>query len=145
MNIEEIFELWKDDSEIDLTDLTNSSLKTAKLHHKYYRILIEERLKLRKYELDMKSLKLEKHEFFTQGPSEETKNKGWKLPPIGKILKTDIPTYTDAEKDVQTLSLKIGVQLEKIDLLESIIKMIINRGFQIKNAIEWEKFKQGIV
>jgi hypothetical protein len=23
--------------------------------------------------------------------------------------------------------------------------MIINRGFQIKNAIEWEKFKQGIV
>jgi hypothetical protein len=39
--------------------------------------------------------------------------------------------------------LKIAVQQEKVDVLESIIKSIKDRGFQIKNAIEWERFKVG--
>ena len=33
---------------------------------------------------------------------------------------------------------------EKIDFLESVIKTINIRGFHIKNAIDWEKFKVGI-
>lgn len=36
------------------------------------------------------------------------------------------------------------MQLEKIELLESVIKTFTNRGFNIKAAIEWEKFKVGI-
>jgi hypothetical protein len=91
----------------------------------------------------MKQLKLDKYEFLTQGPNEETKDKGWKLPPKGMILKGDIPMYLEADQDVINLSLKIGYQQEKIDLLESIIKTIINRGFLIKSAIEWQKFTMG--
>ena len=38
----------------------------------------------------------------------------------------------------------IGLQKEKIEYLESIIKGLNTRGFQIKNAIDWKKFTMGI-
>jgi len=143
MKLEEIFEQWKINSNIDKTELGDEVLNIPKLHHKYYQILINERLLLRSHEAEMKKLKLDKHEFFTQGPNEETKTKGWKLPAKGLILKSDIPMYIDADDDLIKLSLKIGVQQEKIDLLESIIRTLMNRGYNVKAAIDWQKFING--
>ena len=39
--------------------------------------------------------------------------------------------------------LKIYVD-EKINYIDSVIRMINNRGFQIKSAIDWIKYKDGI-
>jgi hypothetical protein len=97
---------------------------------------------LRKYDADMRKLKLDKYEFYTMGPNEDTP-KDWKLPPRGMILKTDIPMYIEGDKDIIDLSLRIGIQQEKVDLLESIIKSLTNRGFQIKAAIDFLKFTMG--
>jgi hypothetical protein len=143
MKLEEIFAQWKDDCVIDKTELGDASLSIAKLHHKYYQILTSERMLLKSYESDMKKLKLDKYEFFTQGPDEESKEKGWKLPAKGLILKADIPMYMDADEDIIKLSLKIGIQQEKIEVLESIIKTLINRGYNIKTALDWLKFING--
>jgi hypothetical protein len=55
-----------------------------------------------------------------------------------------VNNYIEADKDMVNLSLKLGIQHEKIDLLESIIKSLTARGFNIKAAIEWERFKVGI-
>lgn len=143
MKLEEIFEQWKIDSEIDKTELGDEALKVAKLHHKYYQILVSERLLLKSHESEMKRLKLDKYEFFSQGPNEETQSKGWKLPAKGLILKADIPMYMDADEDIIKLSLKIGVQQEKIELVESIIRTLMNRGYNVKAAIEWQKFIMG--
>jgi hypothetical protein len=114
MKLEEIFGQWKEDSVIDKTELGDESLNIPKLHHKYYQILVSERLLLKSHESDMKKLKLDKYEFFTQGPDEESQQKGWKLPAKGLILKADIPMYMDADEDIIKLSLNIGVQQEKI-------------------------------
>lgn len=143
MNIEEILDNWQSDTQIDKTELGDEALKIPKLHHKYYQIYVKERMILRKHESEMKQLKLDKYEFLTQGPNEETKEKGWKLPPKGMILKGDLPMYIDADQDIVNLSLKIGYQQEKIELLDSIIKSIMNRNFVIKNAIDWQKFTMG--
>jgi hypothetical protein len=143
MKIESIFEQWDKDSQIDRTELGEESIKIPKLHHKYYKVFISERLLLRKLDADLKQLKLEKYEFYTQGPTKDQKEKGWELPARGLILKGDIPTYIDADKDIVELTLKIGYQQEKIELLESIIKSLVNRGFQIKAAIDWHKFTMG--
>jgi hypothetical protein len=143
MKIEDILEYWNEDSNIDRTELGDESIKIPKLHHKYYQIYLKEKLTLRSFESDMKKLKLDKYEFFTQGHTEETRSLGWELPAKGMILKADIPMYMDADKDIIKLSLKIGIQQEKIDFLESIIKSLNNRGFNIKAAIEWQKFTMG--
>lgn len=143
MKLEEIYEQWKKDAEIDITELGNEAIKIAKLHHKYYQILSSERLLLKSQEAEMKRLKLDKYEFFTQGPNEETEEKGWKLPAKGLILKADIPMYMEADGDIIKLSLKIGLQQEKIELLESIIRTLMNRGYNVKAAIDFQKFISG--
>lgn len=143
MKIEDILELWKVDSHIDKTEPGDEALNIAKLHHKYYQILSSERLMLRKYESDLKKLKLEKYEFYSQGPNEETQAKGWKLPSKGLILKSDIPMYMDADQDIINLSLKIGYQQEKIEFLDSVIRSIMNRGYHLKVYVDWFKFTNG--
>jgi hypothetical protein len=143
MKLEDIYEEWKKDSDIDKTELGDEALKIPKLHHKYYQMFTHERLLLRKYEADFKNLKLSKYEFYTMGPTEESRDKGWQLPARGMILKSDLPMYMEADKDIIDMSLRIGMQQEKIELLESIIKSLVNRGFQIKSAIEWTKFTMG--
>lgn len=144
MKLEDIFKEWEIDSRIDMTELGEEALKIPKLHHKYFQIFTAEKLQYRKLESELKKLKLDKHEFYTQGPTKETQEKGWELPSIGRILKSDINTYIEADKHIIEMSLKIGIQLEKLELLESIIKSLTNRGYNIKTAVEWEKFKMGM-
>jgi hypothetical protein len=61
-----------------------------------------------------------------------------------RLLKNDVPVYMDADPDVIKINLQIGVQEEKVDVLESIIKIISNRGFSIKSYIDWKKFENGL-
>lgn len=143
MKFEDIFDEWKTDSEIDKTDLGNESLKIPRLHHKYYMMLVSEKASLKKLDAQMKQLRLSKYEFYSQGHTEETKKLGWELPPRGIILKADIPMYIESDKDIIDLSLKIGMQGEKVEFLESIIKSLHNRNFLIKNAIDFVKFTMG--
>lgn len=144
MKLDDIFTLWNVDANIDRTELGDEALKIPKLHAKYYAIFTEERLRLRKYETDLKRLRLDKYEFYTQGPTQETHDLGWKLPAIGKVIKSDAYTYVDADSDIIDLTLKIGIQQEKIELLDSIIRTLTNRGYLLKTAVDWEKFKVGI-
>jgi hypothetical protein len=143
MKFEDILSSWEQDSVIDRTELADESLKIPKLHHKYYSIYVAEKAMLRRLESDLKKLKLEKYEFYTQGPTEETKEKGWRMPARGMILKADIPMYMEGDQDVIDLSLRIGVQQEKVELLESIIKSFQTRGYIIKSAIDFLKFSMG--
>jgi hypothetical protein len=144
MKLDQILSLWKEDSIIDITNLGEEAIKIANLTQKYYEILVQERVLLRKYQNDYKVLNLEKYEFYTQGPNEETEQKGWTLPSKGIIIKSEIPIYLDADKDLIELSLKIGIQQEKVQLLETIIKSLKDRGFNIRAALDDRKLKEGV-
>lgn len=144
LNFEELFNEWDKDSDLDKTRLDDESLKIPKLHHKYYRLFIAEKSKLRRLEGEMKKLRLEKTEFYSQGHNDETKAKGWKLPAKGIIIKADVPMYVEADADVIDLSLKVGIQQEKIEFLESIIKTLNNRGYNINTAVNFIKFVNGL-
>ena len=143
MKLDDIYDMWKVDSDVDRTELGDESLKIPKLHHKYFQVYSAEKLLLRKYEAEMKQLKLAKYEFYSQGPSRETEEKGWVLPAKGIILKQELPMYLEGDREIIDMSLQIGLQQEKVELLESIIKSLTNRGFQIKAAIDWYKFTMG--
>jgi hypothetical protein len=55
------------------------------------------------------------------------------------VLKQDIASYVDSDSEMIKLLTKISYQEEVVMLLEDIIKNINNRGFQIKNGIDWRK------
>jgi hypothetical protein len=143
MTLDEIFKEWEQDSSINRNELGHAALDIAKLHNKYYRFFSQERLQYKKLEADLKKLKLEKYEFYTDGPTDEQLQLGWKLPPKGKILKAESQQYMEADQDIINMNLKLSYQGEKLELLESIIKVIMNRGYQINAAINWERFKVG--
>jgi hypothetical protein len=143
MKLEEIQSLWEEDSQIDRTELGEESLKISRLHNKYFKIFSNERLSLRKLEMDYKSLYKLKYQYY-QGilSDEEYKELGWE-PFQLKVLKQDIPVYIEGDADIININLRIGLQSEKVSFVESIIKSLANRGYQIKNVIEWERFKIG--
>jgi hypothetical protein len=143
MKFEDLLKEWEKDSDIDKTELDHESIKIPKLHHKYYTMLVTEKSILQKLTSTMKRMKLSKFEFFSQGHNEETKKLNWQFPPKGIVLKADIPMYLDADIDIINLSLRIGIQQEKIEFLESVIKSFQYRGFLIKNAVDFIKFKMG--
>jgi hypothetical protein len=143
MTIEELYEMWAQDSTIDETNISRESANIPKLHNKYFKMYVDEGLRLRKQKADYKQLVKLKGEYY-RGELDiaELQQYGWEPQPL-KILKADIPTYIDADKDIVNMSLKIGLQEEKVGYLESIIKMISNRGFQLKTIVDWERFRTG--
>ena len=144
MQLDKLFELWGKDCNIDRAELGIESTKIPQLHFKYFKLLSQERLTLKRLESDMKVLYKSKWDYF-QGTLtiEELEEKGWQPQPL-KILKSDLSQYIDSDSDIITLSQRVAYQKEKLDFLESVIRTVNNRGFHIKNAIDWEKFKVGI-
>jgi hypothetical protein len=143
MKLEEIQLLWERDAQIDRTELGEESLRIPQLHSKYFKIFSQERLLFRKMEADFKQLYKNKYEWYNGSISEESlKEHEWEPNPL-KILRTDIPMHLEADKDLQSLSLKMEMQKEKVEFVEAVIKSLTTRGFQIKSAIDWERFKMG--
>jgi hypothetical protein len=143
MKLDDIMEMWSEDCNVNRLELGEESLKLPKLHSKYLRIFTEERLLLRRLEGERKELILLKHDYYRGVmPEEDLRANGWE-PFRLNVLKSDIPMYIEADQDNIKLNLRIAMQQEKVDALESIIRSINNRGFLIKNAIEFEKFKVG--
>ena len=143
MKLEEIQNLWDQDSQIDRTELGDESLRIVKLHAKYFKIFSQERLLYRKMEADLKELYRDKYEWYNGNASQELlKERGWEPNPL-KILRTDVAMYISADQEMRTASLKAELQNEKVIFLESIIKSLSTLGYNIKNAIEWSKFQNG--
>ena len=51
--------------------------------------------------------------------------------------------YIDADDDLIDLEAKIRYMDQILYYLDQVMRQISNRGFQIKSAIEWEKFING--
>lgn len=141
MKLDDIFEMWKKDCEIDMTQLDVSQAEAAKNHHKYIQILARERLLFKKYEAQYKILKEEKTYFLTEGPFKEYLDRGWRFPDRGQILKADINRYLESDQQIIEHQLKMGMQQEKLSLLESILYQLNGRSYMIKNILEWKKLQ----
>lgn len=143
MKLEEIQDQWEKDSCVDRSELGEESLRIPQLHSKYYKIYSAERTTLRSWERDFKRLYRFKFEYYNGTISEEDlKHYGWE-PFSLRILKTDLNTYLEADADIAKAKALIAQQEDKIEFVESIIKSLPSRGYQIKAAIDWEKFKVG--
>ena len=72
MNIDELYIEVERDIKIDDTELDNESLKIPELHHKYYRIFSDEKLKLVRMYSKQKELRRLKWLYYTGKLDQET-------------------------------------------------------------------------
>ncbi len=144
MKFDEIRNMANADMKIDGTELDIESLKIPQLHNKYLNLYHDERLRLKQMRSKFKELVRDKWEYYTGKMSEEElSRRGWE-PFQLKVLKGDLDRYIDADSQVMVEVDKIAYQEEKVDYLQSVLKSITSRGWDIKNAIEWRKFINGI-
>ena len=145
MKLEEIQEFWNADREIDITELANESVRIPQIHDKYLKIYIDERIRLKGLQFELiKLVRLKTDYYAGKLTQEELEKLGWEQF-LQRLLKNEISTYIEADEDVIKTKKNIVLIEEKCYYLDSIIKMISNRGFQIKSAIDWIKYKSGIV
>ena len=143
MKLEDIQELWHRDSEIDYTELGTESIRIPQIHDKYLKIFIDERIRLKGVEFELSKIVRTKTEYYSGKMSqEELERHGWEQY-LGRLLKNEITNYIESDDDVIKLKQQLVVLQEKINYLDSVIRMINNRGFQIKNALDWLKFSHG--
>ena len=144
MTLDQIMDAWREDSTVDSTELGLESLKIPELHSKYLKIYFDERRKLKALEFQSKELSLKKYEYYNGKMSQEELDElNWE-PFMKRLMKNEVDMYLDSDKEIIQSNVRQTNQKEKIFFLEEVIKNINQRNFQIKNAIEWKKFTQGV-
>jgi len=143
LKLEDIQELWHKDREIDYTELGTESIRIPLIHDKYLKIFTDERIRLKGVEFELSKIVRTKTEYYSGKMSqEELERRGWEQY-LGRLLKNEIANYIESDDDVIKLKQQLVVLQEKVNYLDSVIRMINNRGFQIKNALDWLKFTNG--
>jgi hypothetical protein len=61
------------------------------------------------------------------------------------LLKPDVDKYIRSDDEMIKLEQKVTYIQSVADYLDKTIRIISNRGFQIKNAIDWKKFTSGVI
>jgi hypothetical protein len=130
------------DLKINDTELDLESLKTPQLHNKYMKHYTKFKLLLTRTEDELRTIKRDKWEYYT-GKADPSV---YQAKPFDlKIMRTDIDKYLEADVDIQKLSQKVAYLITVVDFLDRTLRVVVNRTYTIKNAIEWRRFTSGAV
>ena len=139
-SLEDVQKEWEKNSKIDFDNLGTESIRIPVIHNKYLKIYIDERIRLKGMEFELSKLVRAKTTYYKGEMSqEELEERNWE-PFLGSLLKNEIGYHIETDDDYIKIKQNIVVQQEKTNYLDSIIKQLNNRGFQIKNAIDWIKY-----
>ena len=141
-DLETIQEMWEKDAKIDRDNLHDESLNIPSLHAKYFQIYNTIFLLRKKAEQQRKNIRHERYEYFSGKADPDV----YKQNPFPKKIrdKDTMTKYLDADEKLSNSSLKIEYYDTMLTYLESILKVIQNRTYQIKNAIEFMRFNAGM-
>jgi hypothetical protein len=133
--------MWEKDSQLDKDNLHDESLKIPSLHAKYHELFNNTLLLMKKAEQQRKNIRHERYEYFSGKSDPEVYVEN----PFPKKIrdKDTMQKYMDADEKLSQICLKIDYYETQLNYIESILKQINNRTYQIKNAIEWQKFIAG--
>ena len=141
MNLDELKLEVYDDLKIDKEHLDTESLKNQEIKATYLDHKTRYELLLYRAKGDYKRLYREKWEYY--GGKADAKiyaSKPFDL----KVLKTDLAVYITSDEEIINAENKIGYLETVVDYIKGVIKSVDNRGWDIKNAIEWKKFEAGV-
>lgn len=145
MTIDEIYDMWAIDSEIDENYLGETTVATPKLHAKYIKLLVNTKLKHTKYSSDYNIMRKNKFRYYRGELSrQELQQFGWDQWQGVKPLKNEMDEFLKGDSDLNTLQVRIDYLESMIYLLESILSQIKARDWQIKTAVEWKRFLAGM-
>ena len=146
MKLSDIQTMWQKDCQIEDTKLDLELLKLPNLHSKYLGIYNDESLTQKKFFYDKRRLLKYKTIWYAGKMSEEElEEHGWEQFKV-KLIKgyePKIETYLNGDEDLIESDQRLEYQKIKVEFLESIIKSLNTRGYNIRSAIDFLKFTMG--
>jgi len=142
MNLENIQEMWKRDSVIDSDLYCEESTKIPQLHQKYMELFNTFFLMQKEQEAKLKTTKRDKWLYYKgRAPASVYKDAPFDLK---LTTREEIDMFIEADEEYQKIILKLDYIGQVLAFLDSVLRQLNNRTFQIKNAIEWQKFQNGL-
>jgi len=142
IDLDTIQKMWEGDSKINIDNLHTESLNIPILHSKYFEIYNTIILLKKKAEQQKKNIRHQRYEYFTgkADPDVYLEN------PFPKKIrdKETLQGYLDSDEKLSQSSLKVDYYDVMLSYLQDIMKMIHQRNYQIKNAIDFQKFASGL-
>ena len=133
--------MWEKDSHIDPDNLHDESLKIPQLHSKYYTLYNTITLLRERAREQYSKVRLERYNYYTGKATAEVYAEE---PFPYKVREKDaIQRHLEADDKMNKVDMKIKYYDVMLKFLEEIIRAVSNRTYQIKNAIEWNKFQAG--
>ena len=145
---ENLREQWAEDSAVDFqfknkqysTDLGQLALDIPFQHNKYLNHYTDIQQIKASLEFEIRKMVREKREYY----SGEADAKVYAAKPFGsRLSSSEMKTYLESDDDIINIEAKIKYLDQMLYWLDQVMKQVSNRGFQIKSAIEWEKFVNG--
>ena len=140
---------WREDSKIDFEfknkqyseDLAKLSLEIPFQHNKYLNHYTDLNGIKTSLEFELRKLVKDKREYY----GGEADAKVYAEKPFGSSIKTadKMRVYLESDQDIINLEAKIKYVDQALYFLDQVLRMISQRNYHIKNAIEWEKFING--
>ena len=141
IDLDKLQEMWEKDAKIDMDNLHTESVNIASLHAKYFELYNTIFLMRKKAEQQKKNIRHERYEYYSGKADPDV----YIQDPFPKKIrdKDTMNKYLDADEKLSTVILKIDYYDTMLVYIESILRQIANRTYQIKNAIDWHKFQAG--
>ena len=142
LSLETIQEMWEKDSKMNQDELDTESLKIPQLHARYYNLYNTILLMRKRDEAVYTSSLLDRRKYYTGKATADI----YAAEPFPYKVrdKDDLKLYLDSDEKLSKVKLKIEYYDTMLTYLESILKVIQNRTYQIKNAIEFMRFNAGM-
>ena len=134
--LDELQQSWNKDCLFDELNLGEESLVVPRLHQKYHIYYNKYKLILEDERQKLKRIRRERWLFYN-GKGKDSEGNYFDL----KVLKGDLNVFLESDEEIQKQILKITYLETCINYIENILKMINNRGFQVKNAIDAKRFE----
>ena len=137
---------WAEDCKLDELDLGTESTRTPVLHSKYVTLLSNSKLQLRKAVADLKRLENVKSDYYRGELSkEELDQLGWEPWRKNAVLRSDMRDQLDSDPDIIKQQDKVYYLETTVDFLDRVLRSLNSRGWDIKNAVEWNKLQSGLI
>jgi len=146
MKLTELQDEWSNDCKINEMNLGQESIRTPNLHSKYLNFLTSTKLNLRKAESDYLNCRRKKYRYYRGEMSkEELETEGWDQWQGNKPLKNEMDEFLTVDGYLVQYQDKVEYFKTVLYQLEQIIRSLNSRGWDIRNAIEWQKFTNGMM
>jgi hypothetical protein len=146
IKLRELKSEWVEDAKIDKLELGDEATRIPELHSKYVFLYADSKLALRKAEAEYyKTRSMMRRYYRGELSLEELQALKLKQYQGNRPLKDEMEELLNANDDLSLLKDRVEYYKTMALTLESILKSLGSRTWDVKNAIEWTKYTQGMI